>query len=147
MPNLRIRSSECAWQHSSLTMLGRRINGLRGWSVNTAVEKEYVYAAGSEPHDINEGNVTYTGSITLLGYELDALDRAAMLAGYDSICKVPHEGIVLVIKLQKTIADPLVLYTVTGVSIEGQEDKMSQNDKNREIELSYKAMSIVKQVL
>lgn len=147
MPNLRIRSSECAWQHSSLTMLGRRINGLRGWSINTAVEKEYVYGSGSEPHDINEGNVTYTGSITLLGYELDALDRAAILAGYESICRIPHELISLVVKLQKTPMDPLVLYTVAGVSFEGQEDKMSQNDKNREIELSFKAMSVVKQVI
>lgn len=147
MPNLRIRSSECAWQHGKVVLLNRVISGLRGWSLQTAVEKEYVYGAGSEPIDINEGNVTYTGSVTLLGYELDALDRAAQAAGYDSISRVPHELVTMVVKLQKSKGDPVTMYSVTGIAFEGAEDKQSQNDKNREITLSWKAMSIVKKTV
>lgn len=147
MPNLKIRSSECAWQHAKVVFLNRTITGLRGWMLNTAVEKEYVYGAGNEPIDINEGNVSYSGSLTLLGYELDALDKAAMTAGYDSISRVPHELVTMVVKMQKSPVDPIVMYSVTGVAIEGSEDKQSQGDKNREITLSFKAMSIAKAVL
>lgn len=147
MPNLKIRSSECAWQHGKVVLLNRTITGLRGWMLNTSIEKEYVYGAGNEPVDINEGNVTYTGSVTILGYELDALDRAAQAAGYDSITRVPHELVSMVVKLQKSKADPVVMYSVTGIAFEGVEDKQSQNDKNREITLSWKAMSIVKTML
>lgn len=144
MANIKIRSSECAWQHSTVVLLNRVITGLRGWMLNTSVEKEYVYGAGNEPIDINEGNVSYTGSVTLLGYELDALDRAARSAGYDSITRVPHELITMVVKMQKSVRDRVVMYTVTGISFEGQEDSQNQNDKNREITLAFKAMSIVK---
>lgn len=144
---MRVRSTECAWQHSKVVLLNRTITGLRGWMLNTAVEKEYVYGAGSEPIDINEGNVTYTGSVTMLGYELDALDRAAQAAGYDSISRVPHEQVSMVVKMQKTKSDPVTMYSVTGIAFEGAEDKQSQNDKNREITLSFKAMSIVKKTV
>ena len=147
MANLKIRSSECAWQHATVVLLNRKLTGVRGWMLNTSVEKEYVYGAGNEPIDINEGNATYTGSVTLLGYELDALDRAAQAAGYDNITRVPHELITMVVKMQKTPADPLVMYSVTGISIEGQEDSQNQNDKNREITLSFKAMYIGKTVV
>lgn len=147
MANMRVRSTECAWQHSKVVLLNRTITGLRGWMLNTAVEKEYVYGAGSEPIDINEGNVTYTGSVTMLGYELDALDRAAQAAGYDSISRVPHEQVSMVVKMQKTKSDPVTMYSVTGIAFEGAEDKQSQNDKNREITLSFKAMSIVKKTV
>ena len=147
MANLRIRSSECAWQHGKVVLLNRTITGLRGWSLNTAVEKEYVYGAGNEPVDINEGNVSYGGSVTILGYELDALDKAAQAAGYDSISRVPHEQVTMVVKMQKSKADPIVMYSVTGIAIEGAEDKQSQGDKNREVTLSFKAMSIEKSIM
>lgn len=147
MANLKIRSSECAWQHGKVVLLNRTITGLRGWMLNTAVEKEYVYGAGNEPIDINEGNVSYSGSVTLLGYELDALDKAAQTAGYDSISRVPHEAVNMVVKLQKSKSDPVVMYSVTGIAFEGAEDKQNQGDKNREVTLSFKAMSIVKTIM
>lgn len=147
MPNLKIRSSECAWQHSKVVLLNRTITGLRGWELSTSIEKEYVYGAGNEPVDINEGNVAYTGSVKMLGYELDALDRAAQAAGYDCISRVPHELVSMVVKLQKTKADPVVMYSVQGIAFESTGDKLDQNDKNREITLPFKAMSIVKTIL
>lgn len=147
MANLRIRSSECAWQHATVVLLNRKLTGIRGWSINTAVEKEYVYGAGNEPIDINEGNASYTGSITVLGYELDALDRAAQAAGYDNITRVPHESINMVVKLQKSKNDPLVMYSVTGISFESTDDGQNQNDKNREVNLPFKAMYIGKTVV
>lgn len=147
MANLKIRSSECAWQHGKVVLLNRTITGLRGWMLNTAVEKEYVYGAGNEPVDINEGNVSYSGSVTLLGYEFDALDKAAQAAGYDSISRVPHEAVNMVVKMQKSKSDPVVMYSVTGIAFEGAEDKQNQGDKNREVTLSFKAMSIVKTIM
>lgn len=147
MPNLKIRSSECAWQHSKVVLLNRTMTGLRGWELSTSIEKEYVYGAGNEPVDINEGNVAYTGSVKMLGYELDALDRAALAAGYDCISRVPHELVSMVVKLQKTKADPVVMYSVQGIAFESTGDKLDQNDKNREITLPFKAMGIVKTIL
>src|SRR5579871_702141 len=86
-------TNECAWQNFTLTLLGRKITGLRGFEFKKSVEKEHLYAAGSEPIDIQDGNKKYEGNIKLLKYEVDLLNDAAVSAGFTDITEVPHEVI------------------------------------------------------
>jgi len=95
MANVNITSKECAWSKFEVKLLGRTIKGLRGFSFKKTVEKEHLYAAGSQPIDIMDGNVKYEGSIKILGFELDALNKAAQVAQYSDITEVPHEAIVI----------------------------------------------------
>ena len=77
---MNIRSSECAWHNCDVKVLGRSITGLRGFEFTKEVEKEALYGAGQHALDITEGNIKCSGSITVLGFEADAMNRAARLA-------------------------------------------------------------------
>lgn len=145
--NGNIRSSECAWQHASVTILGRTITGLRGWELKKEAEKEHLFGAGNEPLDIQEGNRKYTGNIKVLGFEADALNKTAMNAGYSDITEVPHEAIVITIKMQKTKLDPKVQIVASGVSFSEDGDAMEQGAKMREVTLPFLAMGRQKTLL
>lgn len=140
--NVQVRSSECAWAQIEIKILGRVIKGLRGFEFKKAQEKEHLYGAGSQPLDIQDGNVAYTGNIKVLGYELDAMNRAARKAGYADIVDVPHELIVITCKFQKTKLDPKTFYTATGVAFTEFASAMEQNAKMREVTLPWLAMSV-----
>lgn len=145
--NYNIRSSECAWAHLEVKVLGRVIKGLRGFSAKKSKELEELYGSGVEPLDLQEGNKKYEGNIKLLGFEVDALDAAAQKAGYDDITEVPHEFIVMTFKFQKTKLDKKTFLTVTGAGFYEKDEAMEQNAKMREITLPYKAMNIAKVTL
>ncbi len=143
MANINIRSSECAWKHAELILLGRRINGLRGFELKKSVEKEHLYGTGQTPLDIQEGNTKCEGNIKVLGFELDALNKAAMAAGYADITEVPHEAIMMTVKLQKTPTEPKTTFNVRGIAFTEATNAMEQNAKMREITLPFLAMDIV----
>jgi hypothetical protein len=143
MPNVNIRSSECAWHQSELKLLGRVIKGLRGWEYKKTVEKEHLYGAGQNAIDIQEGNVKCDGNFKLLGFEVDALNKAARTAGYDDIASVPHEAITATISFQKTKLEPITIVNVVGVAFTEVGGAMEQGAKMREITLPWIAMDIV----
>ncbi len=143
MANINIRSSECAWKHGELILLGRRINGLRGFELKKTVEKEHLYGTGQNPLDIQEGNIKCEGSIKVLGFELDAMNRAAMMAGYSDITEVPHEAIVMTVKLQKSVAEQKTVFNVRGIAFTEAANSMEQNAKMREVTLPFLAMDII----
>ena len=145
--NYNIRTSECAWAHCEVKILGRVIKGMRGFSAKKTKELEELYGAGSDPLDLQEGNKKYEGNIKILGFEVDALDRAAQNAGYDDITEVPHEAITLTFRFQKTKLDKKTFLTVTGVGFYEKDEAMEQNAKMREVTLPYKAMNIAKVTL
>ena len=142
MSNVRIRSSECAWHQTELVVLGKKIEGLRGWEWGKEVDKEHLFASGQHPHDIQEGNITPTGSFTVLGYERDALNRAAQKAGYSDITEVPHEFIHATLRYQRSKLDPKTFVNITGIAITNNSGSMSQGDKMSEVQLSWLAMDI-----
>lgn len=145
--NVNIKSNECAWAHFDLKILGRTIRGLRGFEFRKAVEKEHLYGAGQQPLDIQEGNVACSGSITVLGFELDELTRAAQQAGYQDITEVPHEAITAVGSFQKRLTDRKTFISVTGISFSEVPDTMEQNAKYREVQLPFLAMDINRTVI
>lgn len=139
--NVNIRVDECAWAHFEMKILGRTIRGLRGYEIKHMQEKEYLHGSGTQPLDIQEGNETYPGNIKVLGFEKDAMNRAAQKAGYPDIVKVPHEAIVITGAFQKSKLDKKTYITIRGVSFEEVGDSMEQNAKFRECTLPFKAMS------
>ena len=142
--NTNIRSGECAWHQSEVKILGRTITGLRGWEVNIHADKEPLYGAGQQPIDITEGNRSYDGNIKVLGFEADALNHAAQLAGFSDITGVPHEMCVMTLSFRKSRLDPVTFIEVRGMAFTESPDSMEQGAKNREVTLPFQAMDITK---
>lgn len=147
MANMHIRSSECAWHHSTVNILGRNLVGITAWEFKKEVEKTAEYGAGQKAIDIQEGPEKCSGSITVFGYELDKMEQAAKLAGYDSLLHVPHEAIVVTTCLRKTFADPITTITARGVSFTETTDGMGQGDKKRECPLPFICLDIDKNTI
>ena len=147
MANMHIRSSECAWHHSTVNILGRNLVGITAWEFKKEVEKTAEYGAGQQAIDIQEGPEKCSGSITVFGYELDKMEQAAKLAGYGSLLHVPHEAIVVTTCLRKTLADPITTITARGVSFTETTDGMGQGDKKRECPLPFICLDIDKNTI
>lgn len=144
---MHIKSSEYAWHQTEVRLMGRTITGLSGFEFKKSVDKEAMYGAGQNPIDIQEGNVTCEGSLTLFGYELDRLNQAAQAAGYDDILSVPHEFIVITASMRKLAKDPITTVTARGVAFTEYAHSMNQGDKKREVSLPFIAMDIVSNTL
>jgi len=140
--NVNVTSSECAWSHFEVKLLTRVTKGLRGFEFNKEVEKEHLFGAGNDAIDIQTGNKKNTGSITLLGFEVDMLNATAAAAGYDDITDVPHDAIVITCSFKKLATDPIKTYVARGVAFTEAKTSMKQNDKQREIQLPFLAMDI-----
>lgn len=140
--NVNITSSECAWAHFEIKILSRTIKGLRGFGFKKEVEKEHLYGAGDEAIDIQTGNKKGSGSIKVLGFEADAMNKAARLAGFEDITEVPHEAIVITCSYRKRLIDPISTYIASGVAFTESGVDMEQNAKHREITLPYLAMNV-----
>jgi hypothetical protein len=140
--NVNITSSECAWSHFEIKILTRTIKGLRGFGFKKEVEKEHLYGAGDEAIDIQTGNKKSSGSIKVLGFEADAMNKAARLAGFEDITEVPHEAIVITCSYRKRLIDPISTYIASGVAFTESGVDMEQNAKHREITLPYLAMNV-----
>ena len=121
-------------------MLGRVIKGIVGWEFKKSTEKEAIYGAGQEPLDILEGNISCSGSLTLLGFEKDRMDTAAQAAGFDDITQVPHEAIVITTVFRKASKDPITQIVATGVAFTESTDGMQQNAKKRECAMPFICM-------
>ena len=139
--NVNITSSECAWSHFEVKILNRVIKGLRGFESKKSKDAEHLYGSGDEPIDITTGNKKYEGNIKILGFEADAMDKAAQDAGYDDITEVPHEQIIITISFRRRPTDKIKTYITRGVQFTEDGVSMEQGAKNREITLPYIAMA------
>ncbi len=142
MSNINITTSECAWSHFEVKVLGRTIKGLRGFSFKKTIEKEHLYGSGDEPLDIMGGNKKYEGNIKLLGFEVDAMNKAAGIAQFGDLTEIPHEAIVITCSYKRRITDTVKTYTATGVAFTENAVDLEQNAKHREITLPFIAMNI-----
>lgn len=142
MANVNITSDECAWSKFEVQILGRTIKGLRGFGFKKEVETEHLFAAGDDAIDIMRGNKKGSGSIKVLGFEADKMNKAARDAGYEDITDVPHETIVVTCSYKKRAVDPIKTYTATGVAFSEAGTDLEQNAKFREITLPFMAMNV-----
>lgn len=140
---MSLSTKECAWHQTTVKMLGATIVGIRGFEFNKNVEKEYLHAAGNEPIDIQTGNKTYPGSLTLLKYEVDRMNEAARAAGFEDYTEVPHEAVTITCVYRKQLTDKPSSVTCIGVAISALSASMQQNAKMTEVPLPFIAMKTV----
>lgn len=138
--NYVFTTEECAWAQTKIQVLGRTIIGLRGFSIKKGIDKEVLFAAGDEGIDIQTGNKQITGSLTVLKYEWDKMNDAALVAGYGDILEVPHVGIVITCQYKKYVTSKTRTITVLGVAFTDDEVAMQQNAKMTEIQLPFLAL-------
>jgi hypothetical protein len=138
MPAAQIfTTDECAWKHTKLVCLGRTITGAKGFSFEKSIEKELLFASGDKAIDIQEGNQSVSGNITLLKYEVDMLNEAARLAGYTDILEVPHTLINIVCVFKKTLTSPSRTIIVPSLAFTSMGVAMQQNAKEAPITLPF----------
>jgi hypothetical protein len=140
--NPNIRSSEFAWARAELKLFSRVIKGIRGFEFKKTVEKEFLFGAGPDPLDIQEGNRKVEGNIKILGFELDQLNTTANMAGFQDITEVPHEAINITLSLKKTAFDKTTTITIRGIAFTEYAHAMEQNAKMREVTLPILAMDM-----
>jgi hypothetical protein len=133
-------AKECAWSQTSIQMLGRKIEGLKGFEFNKEIEKELLYAAGQKPIDITEGNEKVDGSITVLKHEMDMLTDAAQTAGYDDLIKVPYTLILITCAFKLNPTSPIRIIEVSGVSFTKWSVGQQHNAKFTDVPLPFIAM-------
>lgn len=135
-------TKECAWSQVNMTVLGRKFTGLRGFEVKMSIEKEHLYASGSIPVDIQDGNEKSEGNFKMLKYEVDLLNEAALKAGYRNILKVPHTLILATIEYKKSITDPIKLIVVSGIGFTELSFAMEQGAKMTEVTMPFLAIDV-----
>lgn len=134
-------TDECAWKKVSIKMLGRTLVGISGFEFEKNFDKEYLYGAGDEPIDIQDGNKSYPGSFKLYKYEIDLLNDAAQAAGFADITEVPHELIVATCVFKKTLTSKTRTITSSGIAFSNLKAGMEQGAKKTEMTLPFIAMN------
>lgn len=132
-------TKECAWAQTSVRLLGRTIEGLKGFEFDKEIEKELLYGSGDEAIDITSGNKKVTGSLTILKYEFDKLTDAAQAAGYDDILDIPHTAIVITCAFKLSPISPIRVVEIPGAAFNKWTVGMSQNAKSTDIQLPFMA--------
>lgn len=136
-------TNECAWSQTSVTMLGRRFVGIRGFEYKKTTEKELLYGAGNSPIDIQEGNIKIDGHIKLLKFEVDMLNDAAQKSGYNDITEVPAAAIVISVNYQQSLTSQVRTAAVSFASFTEMPFGMDQGAKQMEVTLPFVAMQLV----
>lgn len=136
-------TAECAWHHIKVKVLTRTLVGIRGFDLKKTFEKEYLYAAGNKPIDIQEGQQAYPVTLKLLKFEVDQLNDAARLAGYKDITEVPHEAVVITVSYKKKATDPARSITCPGVAFTEISAAMDTGGKMTEVSMPGLAMDAV----
>ena len=135
-------SKECAWAQTSLKILSRTVTGRRGFAFKYGIDKELLYAGGSMPIGIQNGNEKPEGNIKILKFELDMLNDAAQLVGYKSIIHVPHTAILITCSFKKDITDVLRIIEASGVGLMEWEVAQEQNAKFTDITIPFIALDV-----
>lgn len=126
---MNFSSREYEWADITAVVAGRPVTGIRGVQYSSAQEKEPLYAKGSNPHGIQRGNKSYSGTITLLQSELEALEAAAGGDALDARFNV------IVAYGNPSRGDVIKTDLLVGVEITEIPKGMNQNDKFMEIAL------------
>ena len=112
-----VNTKEYEWSDVTVVVAGRPVTGLRGVKYGSKQEKELLYAKGNKPHGIQHGNVDYSGELTLLQSEYQALKSAA----YGN----PENG------------DPITTDILKGVELTEDQTEWKQGDKFQEKSLPF----------
>lgn len=127
---------EYEWSDIGVVMAGRNVTKFRNISYTESQEKEALYAKGDKPHGIQRGNKAFSGTVTLLQSELDAIDTAA---GGDLLDARMN---IIVSYGNPSKGDVIKTDLISSLEFTDVSKGMAQNDKFAEIELPFIALDI-----
>lgn len=128
-------SKEVEWADLQVYVAGARVGSkLRGLEYGTKTEMEHLYGEGDEAISIQSGNKSRSGTLTILKGALDAMDRAAVLAGGTDVTDLEFD----IVAFYKPAGNrPPQTDTLVGCRITEFNKKLMQNDKKMEIPLPF----------
>lgn len=133
---ININGREYEWGDLTLILGGRDIAGFRGIKTSKKVEREAIHAKGRKPRSIQSGNFDYSGEITMLLSDFQALQTAG-------------DGSILSLMLDSLLCygDPAAGNAMTTKRIESlmftaEEEEWKQGDKFSEITVPFIALFI-----
>lgn len=134
-------SEEYAWKDLKLVFAGRPVTGFRGIKYKTSRVTTEVYASGEDPHAITRGNKSYSGEITLLQSEIEAL-IIAVQAAYGKSKDLTDPFFDATVVYASELGGVVTTDQITKMAISDLEKAMKQGDPNMEITLPFKAGKI-----
>lgn len=127
-------TKECEWSDFTVYINGVKITKLTGLKYKKTVEKELLYAAGSDPLSIQRGNKGYTGTLTVLRGAVEDMNRATISAGGEDLTDAEFS---IVGTYKAKGARGLSTVTIATAEFSEFEDGLMQNDKKGEIALPF----------
>lgn len=124
-------SREYQWSDVTVIAGGQDLTKIRGIKIMSKVDREPVYAKGSEPHSIQSGNNEHTGELKVLQSQLHALQKS----GGGSI--LPLSIDVLCAFGNPAAGDAIVTKRAIGARFLEEAEEMNQGDKFAEITLPF----------
>ena len=136
---MHFNSKQYAWSNLEIVAFGRKLLGARAIEYKTNKEKEVVYGAGDEPMGVQHGNKSYSGTLTILQSEIEAMTRLALENGFEDITDFEFDVVVAYVPKG---GGPIVSDVIKFASISEIPKGMRQNDKFQEIALPFIALGV-----
>lgn len=131
---------EIAWGDLSIWLNGVHITKAVEMEYRPAQEKEPLHAWGNDPHGIQRGNRTYTGTLVLLKNAVDMLDRAVRAAGGKDLLDADY---VLVHEYKPSLTRPIQTDTFLGLEFTEAARTLLQNQKHMPVRLPWIAVQMI----
>lgn len=126
------KTSEFAFTDISIVMAGRIVTGVKEVEYGLTREVSQIFTNGIKAHSKIKKHKEYTGSITLLQSEFEALTDAAKTAGGDDVTDISFD---LVVTYAKSITDRIVTDSWIECDITEAKKRYAQGDDGMQITL------------
>lgn len=119
-----------SWSETEIMAAGQLLTSVVGVGWEPSQEKEYIYGAGSNPHDIKSGNKAYSGTLNL---QQDALERLLDAAPGGDLLRLRFDVQVSFMNEYGTVVN----YSLLAAEFTSVPRNIAQNDKVMQVELPF----------
>jgi len=130
---------EYQWADVTFLVGGVAITKVSAFEYGIDTEKSHLHLAGDDPASIQSGNRTPSGFFEITGRALDAMNKAAIVAGGRDINDLEWDA-AFTYKPKGT--DPVVSDVCLGIQTSSYKKSMSQNDKSMKVRLPFLFMKL-----
>ena len=133
---MAFESDEFGWKDLEIAVDGKILAAARGIDFSEEVESELVYGKGNLPTSIQDGNVKYEGTLTVMKSDLDKLVAATGNVGVIGLKNLTIS--MALVKDGKISTRTLVKCRITKLP-----EKWKQNDKFAELDLPFIFLRVI----
>lgn len=137
----QFNSDEYAWKDLKAVVAGRPVAGIKELKWKTERTTNVVHASGVDPHTITRGNKMYSGTLSMLQSEIEALIEAAQQK-YGANADLTDTVFDITVAYSVSPTTRIKVHQILAVHIESFEMGHKQDDGANEISLPFKAMKI-----